>query len=595
MIERYGRKWPDGTNDLTIELAAFKMGLTDAESGLGKAQHFRNVVDALWNREGSPMRFDWHPWAEAMLDAACEHKYLAVAGCASSGKSDFFALWGIVNYLADPANTTVILTSTSLKDSRLRIWGRTMKYWNAVPGLPGKPVDSLGMINYRDPTTGKASTSAGIFLIAGDAKKANDSVGKMIGFKNRTVIVIADELAELSPAILDAALGNLSAANPNFQLVGISNPSSYYDPFGRLSKPKDGWGSITSEDSAWETDFGWCVRFDGEKSPNVLAGKTIYPYMIRPETLEEKKRTLGENSPQYWRMYRGFWCPTGKSAGLFTEQDMVQHCAGDRAVDWVGQPERVAFLDTAFSQGGDRAIVQFGSVGAAEGGMTMLLLDEGFVHLKSDVTLNEPVNFQIAKQFKEVCIENGVRIGNAGVDATSGGAVFCDILAAIWGTGFYRCQFGGAASERQASAADGRTCREAFYDRVSEIWGMGAELIRTGQLKGVYFELIQELTARLYETHKRGEGSCIAVESKRKMRSRTGKSPDIADAALGLVDLCRERFGLDSVAGDSLVHGDDERDPWDWALAESDRLCGGGVRERVFEDFFHDHGFIPLN
>lgn len=597
MRKKYNHYWPDEANDLTIELAAFKRGITVEQGGLGKLQHFINCVDALFNHEESLMRFDWNPFAMRIFEAACEHKYLAVAGCAGSSKTESVVMWGLINYIADPQNTTVLLTSTSLKDSRLRGWGRMTKYWQFIPGLPGKLVDSQGMIKFMDPATGETSSDSGIFLLAGDPSKEKEAIGKMIGFKNRTIIVLADELAELSPAILEASEGNLESGKQYFQFIGLSNPASYYDPFGELARPKDGWGSITPSSTEWETDRGYCIRLDGELSPNVLAGKTLYHYMITKEEIDAKRQSLGENSPQFWRMYRGFWCPTGTAAGLYTEQDIMQYGGEERGVDWAdgSSPVRVAFLDTAFSDGGDRAVVQLGSIGKTRAGKRVLLLDRGFIRIKTDLTKkNEPLNFQIANRFKEICIENGVRISNAGVDATGGGAPFADILSVIWGTGFYRCFFGGSPSDRIASSSDERTCKEAFYDRVSEIWGVGVELMRTGQLKGLYFELIQELTGRLYKTHKRGTGMCIAVESKKDMRRRTGKSPDIADAALGLVDLCRERLMLDSVEGDSLSFGEDGPDTWDKQLMISD-MTYTSEDEAKLDRFFGNSGFIPLN
>ena len=587
--------WPDEATDLTIELAAFKRGITEEQGGLGKFEHFWNCVNAIFNREESTMKVDFNPWAVRQWKAVCEHKYLALAGCASSLKTESMVIYGLICWMADPANTSVILTSTSLKDSHMRVWGRLMKYWNSVPGLPGKPVESLGMIKYQDPETGKTASTAGLFLIAGDAKKSKESVGKMIGFKNRTVIVIADELGELSPAILEAATGNLSAGAEHFQMVGMSNPDSHYDPFGMFAKPKDGWGSITAESSEWETDLGYCLRFDVEQSPNILEGRVVYTYMITPETYAAKKINPGENSPQFWRMYRGFWSPTGSAAGLYQESDIIQHEAESRHVHWKGKTTRCAFLDPSFSDGGDRAPVQLGVIGTNTEGRKVLLLDKDCIELKVDITKGtEPPNFQIARQFKELCIKNGVSITNAGADATGGGAPFCDILAVEWGTGFYRCQFGGSASMRPASSSDPRPGREAYYDRVSEIWGAGAELIRTGQLKGLYFSVIQELTARLYETIKRPTGTCIAVESKRKMRSRIGKSPDLADAAMGLVDLCRERLGLDSVEGDSLVHGEEGIGTWDRLIASADVVYSEEMQRNI-DRFFSNDSFSSFD
>ena len=84
--------------------------------------HFKRIVAGLWPEDG-PKPFVFHPWAERMLEAACANKYLAVAGCASIGKADFYAVWAIVNFIAGPYDTMVLVISTSLKDSRKRIWG----------------------------------------------------------------------------------------------------------------------------------------------------------------------------------------------------------------------------------------------------------------------------------------------------------------------------------------------------------------------------------------------------------------------------------------------------------------------------------------
>src|SRR6478752_8243687 len=130
--EKYGKWWaPVGGRpilDLTLELEAFRIGL-EVPQAPGKAQHFRNIVNAIWNTNRSNKKFIFHPWADRMLEAACKHKFLGIAGCASSGKTDFFAMWAIVNFLAAPSLTTVLVTSTSLKDSRKRVWGSIESYW----------------------------------------------------------------------------------------------------------------------------------------------------------------------------------------------------------------------------------------------------------------------------------------------------------------------------------------------------------------------------------------------------------------------------------------------------------------------------------
>lgn len=79
-----------------------------------------------------------------------------VSGCASSGKSMLGAVYGLVNWMSDPINTMVLMTSTSLKESGKRIWGHAQRLWTfAPPGIwPGRMVSSLHSIFTIDPRFG---------------------------------------------------------------------------------------------------------------------------------------------------------------------------------------------------------------------------------------------------------------------------------------------------------------------------------------------------------------------------------------------------------------------------------------------------------
>jgi len=537
----YGKEFPADLTLVTLELSCLN---DPPPQSPGKLHHFKQVVDLLWNHPDSKMRIEWTPWLERMVEAAFEHQYLAVAGCASSGKSQAYALWAIVNFLMKPWATLVIVTSTSLKESRKRIWGAITDLWRAVPGLPGKLVDSVGMIRMDDGTDTKYGDRCGIALVAAERKKEREAVGKLVGIKQQRVIFIADELPELGESILEAAYTNLSN-NPYFQLIGIGNPASYYDPFGQFSTPKDGWGSITVEDEEWETERGHCLHFDAHKSPNIVAGHVVYPWMITPQNLAESASKLGENSPGYWRMYRGFWCPTGSDTSIYSESDIIKYGA-DKRVEWLNTPTKVAALDPSFSANGDRSILYFGFVGVDTTGRRVVCFDH-YEELREDVTnKDEPRAFQIARQFKDKCEAWGVTPVNAAYDASGGGAPFGDVVDALWSRKALRVQFGGKASEKAVSLTDRAPGHERYANRVSELWWTGKELIRNKQLFGISRELVREMTERQYTTEK-GLSMRIRVETKTDMKARIGKSPDISDAAFILIELCRVRHSLTAV------------------------------------------------
>ena len=79
----------------------------------------------------------------------------------------------------------------------------------------------------------------------------------MIGIHAPRVILIADELSDISENVLSAGTGNL-AKNPYFQMIGMSNPSSRFDPFGVMATPKAGWAAINEE-----LDYEWATRING--------------------------------------------------------------------------------------------------------------------------------------------------------------------------------------------------------------------------------------------------------------------------------------------------------------------------------------------
>lgn len=535
---------------LELELHLFLHNHPPEEGGLGSIGHFKEVSKILWP-EKSKCHFAWHPWAEWMLEKAVSEKYLGIIGCASSGKTDFAAIWAIINWLCAPTETMVLVTSTSLKDSRKRIWGSITKYFQGSEiRLPGKLVDSMGIIR-TERGTGNYNDKEGIALIAGEKKKERESIGKMIGLKNNRVILIADELPELSEAILEAGFTNLNA-NPHFQLIGIGNFASMYDPLGVFVAPASGYGSITPNDVEWETrpnpggsEVGVCIRCDGLKSPNIVDGEDRWPMIYNSKTLSRHRSALGENTIGFWRMVRSFPCPEGTADTIYSEPDLIQGKATEQTV-WLEPPVRVAGFDPAFTVGGDDAVLYIGSYGLDINRTWIIQFDEFFV-LREDITKrNRPRNYQIADQFASRCVKAGVKPEHAGMDVSGAGAAMWDIVTEVWSKRVLPVQFGGAASSRRISLNDQRLCSEHYANRVSELWFAGLEFIRYGQLKGVGYDLARQMKARRYE-HIKGSTMRVRVESKVDMKARVGWSPDIADAAFVLIETCRTR--LNAIAG----------------------------------------------
>ena len=113
---------------------------------VSRAELFWWMVEQLWG-VGAKKKFIRHPWAEKMTEKACEYQYLGISGAGSTGKSDWGAMWGIINWFSDPDKTKVLVTSTTMKDAQKRIWGSIRDYYyGAKERLPGKYVHSFGQI-----------------------------------------------------------------------------------------------------------------------------------------------------------------------------------------------------------------------------------------------------------------------------------------------------------------------------------------------------------------------------------------------------------------------------------------------------------------
>ena len=530
----------------TSLLTALLYGFAHHESPSAKEYYFWRCCDELWNHEDLPEPLMVrHPWATYMIREAIENRYLAVGGSASSGKSQTMAAWGIINWLSEPADTLVLMTSTTLREARKRIWGSVMSLLSVIDGAPIKIRDSIGNAAYIN-EKGTLIERAGLSLIAAEKSKTKEAIGKFIGIKQRRVLLLADELSELSSAILNAGLSNLSK-NPYFQMIGMSNPNSRFDAFGEWSTPKGSWEAVdTNIDDEWDTKWnGKYIRLDGERSPNIVAGETIYPWLPTQEKLDEDKALLGVESRGYMRMVRAVFFDSDETTGIYTENELASSGSLGK-VNWQGTTINLAGLDPSFTNGGDRTCLALARCGYDTTGQYVIEFGK-IIQLNDDATNKAiPRTYQIVEQVKNECKKHNVLPENLSVDATGAGAPFCDVLAGEWSNKFMRISFGGKASDKRVSANSSKIGSELYVNRVSEIWFVGKELMRTRQIFGISSELAQEMTARNYDMVKSGNLR-MKIESKPEFKARFGRSPDLADAAFLALDCARQRLGLVAV------------------------------------------------
>jgi len=473
----------------------------------------------------------------------------------NSGKTESLALIGAMWFFLFPKDTKVIVTSTTVAAAKDKVWGKIKLIWIHLEKffgpnvMPGKLVDSQNRIRYD--FQGVKSETRGIVLLASESSSEKESADKLQGTKAERMIVMGDEFATLKHSLLNTVLNNLTA-NKQCKLAGAFNPNSFYDPGGIISRPKGGWSTITEDDTEWETEIepfglkGYCIRFDGERSPNVVIGQERWKGLLTLEKLQQIG-PIGTKTKGYYEQIRGYWSPAGDLDSIYTETEIVKYGADRPVTAWVEPPTMVAALDPGFVHGGDRAALAIGKSGVAVNVDTQTrqkVFELTQIYVLDDDITNKTISKVewVVKLTKEKLAEHKVDIRNFAIDATGGGEPFSALIARDIGLGFINVCFSGRASNMSVSRNDSRLGHERFFNMASELWYVGRELVRTGQLRGLKPDVVGELCARTYKE----KANVVQIESKKDMRLRTKKSPDLADSALMCLHVARVRHGLSS-------------------------------------------------
>jgi len=560
-----------------IELEAFKNA--PYEGSLSKFEHLKNVIGCLWPDMVSE-KF-WNPWLERCLRAFTneEHKVvrhgvttrtIVLSGCAAVGKTFSAGLYTVVWWLASPANSLAYFTSTSKDMVRKRIWPIIQKF--SKEGVVNRVTGEVGafgghMVNSKPALQMvKGDDKHSISALAVASGETTSAVAKLSGQHEERILLVIDE-GQATPEAIYETIPNLRKGCRDLTIIIIENPIGRLTPSGRASEPEGGWGSVGLEDDGWATkgvpewqlDKGVCVRFDGRDSPNVKRAEEAgitgedskrsdewldpWPFIFTYGDWVAANHPDRVNTLSYWTQDRGIQAPEGTLNTVMSEQMVMRH-EGFGEFDFYSKKTPVAALDPAF--GGDRCVLRFGEVGdvledsgvGAFGGREGVQLRES-VELKIDPSSEVEIEGQIAEQVKVECQKRGVLVEDFALDATGTGRGVAYALSQIWGSGFHKVEFGGAPSEIVMDE-EGRLPRELFDRRVTELWFMVVDFLKSGMLRGLDARSVREFCSREYSML----GKKYKLETKKEMKAKTGYSPDEADAVAVLIDLVRSKLNV---------------------------------------------------
>ena len=545
-LQTYGLDFSKHPSITQLEIELLMVADADPSriSGISRGQHIKHCISMLW----PDVIKSWNDWNELALWAWTSYREIGVTGCAAAGKTFTFTLLSLVEYLARPMGTRVALTSTTVPSLRGRIWSEMMKFVRpCVPLFGLNVVDSQTKIQFT-----KGDDRSSIIALAVDSGAVEQAVGKLQGVHLPRMVIMVDEAAQTNPAVFSAR-ANLEVGTDFYHFIAIANASSMFDPHGLFCEPRMGWGSIGDDDEHWETKSGVCVRFDGLKSPNVKAGRIIYPYLFSQDNVEIIRKNFGEGSLEWNSYCRGMWSKSGARNTILDSAMIAEGKAREKVIWAGGGIKTIAALDPAFTTDGDDCILRFARVGKAEDNQVMIELTE-VVRLNLMDDPKYPLFYQVADQTINELEKRGVEPEDFALDATGAGAGIADIISQRWQNGFLRVSFGGAATDAPISVEDPRPAKQVYSNRVTQLWSQIKVVVMAGRMRGMDDQTARELCARIYSL----KNEKTLLESKKELKKRTkGNSPDRADALSLLVELFVNQNGLGNATG-SQTQNDDE-------------------------------------
>lgn len=553
-IERYGLRFPaEESNDLNIELACYRDPLL-FPTGQKLEHHFRKAFQIMWPK------FQWNDWMELMCWGWCNYRIIGVMGHTRASKTYGVSHFVLLDYLASPRTTATTVTTTKFDALKTRMWGDIMR---AIATAEQK--NALDQV-FKTTSTSNEMTfkqrdkpAEDKFLIQGIATDSADkSAGKIRGQHADRRRIAVDEAQDVAKAIFMAFLNAMSAQD--FKGALLTNPVEKISEFGEWVKPKAGWGSIKDTDSFWETDKpgGICLHLDGLQSPNIKAGKTVFPFLLTQDYVDSIGESKGRDSLEWWMYVRGFFPPDGLVAKIWPSATLEK---ANRSVAFDFKPTPFGTLDPAFDS--DDCVFIAGEIGAMRDGKPCACAREAIV-IKTQVGPNYPEkDFQIAREVIKLCKERDIRPEDFIMDITGNARGVFAIMRNEWtplpGAGQVQgIYYGGEATERPLRMDDTLGADQQVKYFVAELWFRASYLARDGMLCGLSnldAKTTDDLNTRRYTIKQYGENKLMLAETKTEMKERLGRSPDFGDSFCQIGELMVRKGLLGKIMGNSKSAG----------------------------------------
>ena len=579
--EKYGMLWPDEMPDPLIDLKVWKHWREPEYKACTEKEpwecFWRAIYSIIPRKE-----FVRHEWSEQHVYDWTTEKFLITFGCASSGKSNDFGCLALLDWMVDPAETVTILASTSLQMLKIRSYESVLRYFHLAKScrafdMPGKlrKTDSAIILD-EDDDLGSATDKASIRGVAVAEGTEQEARAKLQGAHLPYVRLILDELSQMRPAAMRVRI-NLSIGAKDFRLVGLCNPDSFTDLAAQYSKPDSpgGFASLDPDDALeWRSPYGKIRRHDGLRSPAIIHPEKKLTFLLTEEKLDDIRKDVGgnEDDPEFWTMVRGFPPAQGRKQTLLSMAEFMRSGATEDVTWRLGPSVTVLGCDPAFSEGGNRAVMQALSAGFDKDGLLKILCHEP-KYAKIEASSSVPITDQVGAALKDYADLLQVPAQLVGVDDSATQSV-ADHMKSKYGWDVRRFASNAKPSELPMVRGLARKASDQYYNQSTELWAAVAAFVRSGQMRAFPMVAAEQLCQRPLEPNKRPHR---LLSKKTSIRDggemKAGESPDEQDAmsiAVGVL-----RFALNLIAGSDTIP-DKYLGPWGNAAP---KVSGSGLRQ----------------
>ena len=571
-IEAFGRLYPKGTLMLAVHLDCYVCKWSREQGGLGAEGHFRAAWKLMWPS------FEHTEWSDLIISAWCAYKFITIIGHQRASKTYTVAFCVYLDYLADPANTLTSISTVTFEGLRLRMWSDLLR--------------AVETESIKDPFIVRSTTNecrifpAEVQHQAGEKyqihgmsiSRTSDAEGRIRGGHANRRRIVLDEAQDMAKAIFDALPNPMSA--PDAKAVFLSNPIERVSEFGAWCEPKDGWSSVNETDLHWETKKGGiCLHLDGLQSPNIRAGRTLYPYMLTQQSIDEIVTAHGRDSVQFWALVRGWFPPDGMVARVFPSSAIE---TGKHAMTFDFQPQMCATLDPAFEH--DNCVMHLGELAMpVYGERQYKICGKETLVFKFEASLNaEPKDYQVAHWVMVECRTRNILPKHFIMDISGNARGVFAILQKEWSKEVQGVDYGGGATDRMLRGDDNRKCSEIYRWFVSELWFRASEYVKAGILGGLDRldpRTIEDISIRRYELVQGTKTKLMVVESKKEVKGRLGRSPDFGDAFVQFGELL---IRLGTVPGGGRWRAQEAGNKW---AQQRQRVIRNGARADPAKEF----------